>query len=123
MLAIVAEDESRSEIAAGVEAIVVLDRTTMYAEMGGQVADHGVISADGVTFQVTDVQKNKGGKYMHTGKLTQGVLKVGGTVSASIDVKRRKARHAGPLRHPSAAKGAADGAGRPCPSGGFLRGA
>lgn len=59
--------------------------------MGGQVADHGVISADGVTFQVTDVQKNKGGKYMHTGKLTQGVLKVGGTVSASIDVKRRKA--------------------------------
>ncbi len=75
----------------GVEAIVVLDKTPFYAEMGGQVADHGVISADGVTFQVTDVQKNKGGKYMHTGKLTQGVLKVGGTVSASIDVKRRKA--------------------------------
>ena len=64
--------------------------TPFYAEMGGQVADHGVI-ADGVAFQVTDVQKNKGGKYMHTGKLTQGVLKVGGTVSASIDVKRRKA--------------------------------
>ena len=37
------------------------------------------------------MQKNKGGKYMHTGKLTQGVLKVGDTVSASIDVKRRKA--------------------------------
>ena len=75
----------------GVEAIVVLDKTPFYAEMGGQVADHGVISADGVIFQVTDVQKNKGGKYMHTGKLTQGVLKVGDTVSASIDVKRRKA--------------------------------
>ena len=75
----------------GVEAIVVLDKTPFYAEMGGQVADHGVISADGVTFQVTDVQKNKGGKYMHTGKLTQGVLKVGDTVSASIDIKRRKA--------------------------------
>ena len=75
----------------GVEAIVVLDKTPFYAEMGGQVADHGVISTDGVIFQVTDVQKNKGGKYMHTGKLTQGVLKVGDTVSASIDVKRRKA--------------------------------
>ena len=91
VLAIVAEDTLVDEIIPGVEAIVVLDRTTFYAEMGGQVADHGVISADGVTFQVTDVQKNKGGKYMHTGKLTQGVLKVGGTVSASIDVKRRKA--------------------------------
>ena len=89
--ALVVEGELSGELREGVEGTVVLDRTPFYAEMGGQVADHGVISADGVTFQVTDVQKNKGGKYMHTGKLTQGVLKVGGTVSASIDVKRRKA--------------------------------
>ena len=91
VVALVVENEQAEELMPGVEAIVVLDKTPFYAEMGGQVADHGVISADGVTFQVTDVQKNKGGKYMHTGKLTQGVLKVGGTVSASIDVKRRKA--------------------------------
>ena len=91
VVALVVENEQAEEIMPGVEAIVVLDKTPFYAEMGGQVADHGVISADGVTFQVTDVQKNKGGKYMHTGKLTQGVLKVGDTVSASIDVKRRKA--------------------------------
>ena len=91
VVALVVENEQAEELMPGVEAIVVLDKTPFYAEMGGQVADHGVISADGVTFQVTDVQKNKGGKYMHTGKLTQGVLKVGDTVSASIDVKRRKA--------------------------------
>ena len=91
VVALVVENEQAEEIMPGVEAIVVLDKTPFYAEMGGQVADHGVISADGVSFQVTDVQKNKGGKYMHTGKLTQGVLKVGDTVSASIDVKRRKA--------------------------------
>ena len=91
VVALVVENEQAEEVMSGVEAIVVLDKTPFYAEMGGQVADHGVISADGVTFQVTDVQKNKGGKYMHTGKLTQGVLKVGDTVSASIDVKRRKA--------------------------------
>ena len=91
VVALVVENEQAEEVMPGVEAIVVLDKTPFYAEMGGQVADHGTISANGVTFQVTDVQKNKGGKYMHTGKLTQGVLKVGDTVSASIDVKRRKA--------------------------------
>ena len=91
VVALVVENEQAEELMPGVEGIVVLDKTPFYAEMGGQVADHGTIAADGVTFQVTDVQKNKGGKYMHYGKVTQGVLKLGDTVSASIDVQRRKA--------------------------------
>ena len=94
VVALVVENEQAEELMPGVEGIVVLDKTPFYAEMGGQVADHGVIAKsgeNGCLFTVTDVQKNKGGKYMHTGKLTQGVLKVGDTVSASIDVKRRKA--------------------------------
>jgi alanyl-tRNA synthetase len=56
--------------------------------MGGQVADHGAI---GGRFTVHDVQKNKGGKYMHYGKLEKGELKVGDTVPAAIDMDRRKA--------------------------------
>ena len=91
VVALVVENEQAEEVMPGVEAIVVLDKTPFYAEMGGQVADHGVITADGVTFQVTDVQKTKGGKYMHYGKVTQGVLKLGDTVSAAIDLDRRKA--------------------------------
>ncbi len=87
VLAIVAEGESRDGIAAGTEAIVVLDQTVMYAEMGGQVADHGSIGA----FAVSDVQKNKGGKVMHYGKLTEGTLSVGDTVKVSIDPVRRAA--------------------------------
>ncbi len=91
VMAIVAEDQLVDEIIPGVEAIVVLDTTTFYAEMGGQVADHGTLEGEGVCFQVTDVQKNKGGKYMHYGKLTQGGLKVGDTVTAVVDPVRRAA--------------------------------
>ena len=59
--------------------------------MGGQVADHGTIHTETAEFTVTDVQKNKGGKFMHYGKLVSGSLAVGDTVTASIDAARRKA--------------------------------
>ena len=91
VVAIVAEDQLVDEIIPGTDAIVVLDRTPFYAEQGGQVADHGVITAGEAVYQVKDVQKNKGGKFMHYGKLTAGSLKVGDTVSAAIDADRRKA--------------------------------
>ncbi len=91
VLAIVAGEEFQESVVAGVEAIVVLDQTTMYAEMGGQVADHGVIQSEGGVFEVTDVQKNKGGKYMHYGVVRSGELKVGDTCTVAIDVERRQA--------------------------------
>ena len=94
VVAIVVENEQAEELMPGVEAIVVLDKTPFYAEMGGQIADHGFIARsgeDGLLFNVTDVQKNKGGKYMHTGKLVEGILKVGDVVRAHVDTERRKA--------------------------------
>ena len=91
VLAMVVENVQAEEMMSGVEGIVVLDRTPFYAEMGGQVGDHGTITLGETVFTVHDVQKNKGGKYMHYGKLTGGVLKVGDTVTAAIDVERRQA--------------------------------
>ena len=91
ILAIVAEEELQETATAGDEAILVLDQTAMYAEMGGQVADHGVITTDSAVFEVNNVQKNKGGKYMHYGKVVSGALKVGDSVSVSVDADRRNA--------------------------------
>ena len=91
ILAIVADEELRDEVSAGAEAILVLDQTPFYAEMGGQVADHGVITAGEARFEVSNVQKNKGGKFMHYGKVISGQFQVGASVSAAIDVDRRKA--------------------------------
>ena len=91
VLAIVAENEQVDEIVSGMEAILVLDKTPFYAEMGGQVADHGVITGNGMEFVVSDVQKNKGGKFMHYGKLLSGSVAVGDSVTAAIDTERRAA--------------------------------
>ena len=91
VVALVVENEQAEELMPGVDGIVVLDQTPFYAEMGGQVADHGTLTCGGTVFTVTDVQKNKGGKYMHYGKVSGGILKLGDTVTAAIDVKRRRA--------------------------------
>ena len=89
ILAIVSEDELQQTVGEGAEAILVLDQTTMYAEMGGQVADYGVISCGDAAFRVNNVQKNKGGKYMHYGVVTSGVLNVGDAVTVTVDADRR----------------------------------
>ena len=90
VLAIVADDEVQQAVGEGAEAILVLDQTAMYAEMGGQIADKGVITFAGGSFEVNNVQKNKGGKYLHYGKVTSGSVSVGDAVHASIDVEYRK---------------------------------
>ena len=91
ILAIVADDEMRTEIVDGVDALIVLDRTAMYAEMGGQVGDHGYIESENGKFVVTDVQKNKGGKFLHYGRVVSGEMRVGDVCSVRIDLERRKA--------------------------------
>ena len=91
VVALVVEDELAEELMTGVDGIVVLDKTPFYAEMGGQVADHGVITCGGAKFEVNNVQKNKGGKFMHYGKLLSGSVAVGDSVAASIDTDRRAA--------------------------------
>ena len=90
--ALIVSGELAGELGGGAEGTVVLDRTPFYAEMGGQVADHGVITtAGGAVFAVTDVQKTKGGKYLHSGRMERGSLRMGEAVNAGVDAERRRA--------------------------------
>ena len=91
VLAVCVGEEVSGSIAGGESGILVLDKTPFYAEMGGQVADHGVIMVGDSRFTVTNVQKDKAGKYLHYGKLNTGTIKVDDIVCAAIDVERRKA--------------------------------
>ncbi|WP_434930248.1 alanine--tRNA ligase [Shewanella sp. HL-SH5] len=78
-----------SEVTAGQEAVLVLDNTPFYAESGGQVGDQGVLSTQGVSFEVHDTQKF-GQATGHQGKLTQGTIKVGANLTALVDNNLRK---------------------------------
>ena len=91
VVALVVEGEQAEAMMSGVEGIIVLDKTPFYAEMGGQIGDTGVIRCGEAVFEVTDVQKNKGGKFMHTGKVIHGSFQLGDIVTASIDSERRMA--------------------------------
>ena len=91
ILAIVSEGEQASDLYDGDDGILVLDRTVLYAEMGGQEADHGSIICGDAVFTVSNVIRNKGGKYMHYGRLSGGTLKLGDTVVSSYDKIRREA--------------------------------
>ena len=91
VLAIVTDGELCSSIREGEEGILVLDRTPFYAEKGGQSADFGTITKDGCVFEVTDVQQDKGEKYLHSGKMISGSLQVDDLVETNVDTERRQA--------------------------------
>lgn len=71
------------------EGYVILDKTPFYAEMGGQVADTGIITSPDANLKVVDVIKAPHKQHLHFGEV-EGTLKIGDVVTAKIDVRRRK---------------------------------
>ncbi|EFM94561.1 alanine--tRNA ligase [Actinobacillus pleuropneumoniae] len=77
-------------IQSGESAVIILDQTPFYAEMGGQVGDSGLISTGICNFAVNDTQKY-GQVFGHIGQLTSGSLSIGDKVTATVDATRRVA--------------------------------
>lgn len=78
--------------AMGDEVEVLTDRTSFYAEGGGQLADHGLITfADGSVVEVDDVQTPVPGLYVHRGRVVAGSVAVGAAALTQVDVQRRLA--------------------------------
>lgn len=78
-----------SEVFAGDKAIVILDKTTLYATMGGQVCDNGKLTNDNLEAVVTNVEKDNTSKYLHSIEVVSGSIKAGDSVKASVDKERR----------------------------------
>lgn len=78
-------------VSTGQECGVLLDRTSFYAEQGGQIFDEGYfvkVGDESVEFTVKNVQV-KGGYVLHAGKI-EGTLSIGDKVSLHIDTERRR---------------------------------
>jgi len=89
VLAILVDGESVELFSEG-ECSLILDKTVFYGEGGGQVGDTGVMSAEGVSLTVTDTKKTDG-VYIHLVTVNEGTVRVGDTLSLSIDTARRNA--------------------------------
>ena len=68
---------------------LILDKSSFYAEAGGQDADLGSISFDGGELIVNDVQ-SYGGYILHSGVISQGSISVGSSVKCEVDYARRR---------------------------------
>ena len=90
ILALVADGERKDFAEAG-DAIIVLDKTSFYAESGGQVGDTGVITIGESTFEVTNTTKDADGVVLHHGILSGDAVKVGDEAVTVYDEAKRQA--------------------------------
>jgi alanyl-tRNA synthetase len=89
VVAIVKNGELVDEAFSGDEVQLILDVTPFYAESGGQIADRGIIQAEGVTVSVKDVQKAPNGQNLHKAVVESGILKTNAKVTATVNYDNR----------------------------------
>ncbi len=91
VLAIISDGERKDFIESGDSATLVLDKTSFYAESGGQAGDSGVILVGESTFEVNNTTKNADGIILHHGTLSGDGIKVGDSAKTVYSDCKRKA--------------------------------
>lgn len=89
VVAIVKEGERVMALAEGEKGAVILDKTSFYAESGGQIGDTGIINNDDMVLTVTDTTKNPSGIFLHSVTVEKGVVAVDDVVQARVDDRKR----------------------------------
>lgn len=89
VVGLVRDGQRVEELEPGQRGQVILDRTPFYAESGGQIADEGVITADGTTLKVLDVQRPVKGLIAHTVEVQGGPVRAGAEVISEVDPEWR----------------------------------
>ncbi len=84
------EEEVVDALSDGEKGTLFVEETPFYATSGGQEADNGIIRCADGEFVVEDVVKLLGGKIGHVGYMRKGMMKVGDTVSLSVEPEKRK---------------------------------
>jgi len=89
ILHIASGDQLVESAAVGTDIAVVVDKTPVYAESGGQLADFATITTESGEVSITDCIKTAAGQFMHVGKVVSGDIKAGQAAKISIDSTRR----------------------------------
>lgn len=89
VLGMIREGDPVPALAKGQLGEVFLDRTTLYAESGGQAADAGWIVGDGFELEVLDVQKPVKGLFSHKVRVVSGEVAVGSDAQTIVDADWR----------------------------------
>ncbi len=90
VLALIADGVRVPVATLGQDIEVILDRSPMYAESGGQIADRGTITASGLKLQVNDVQKIAKKVWVHKATVEAGQITEGDVVLAQADPAWRR---------------------------------
>ncbi|MEK9771645.1 MAG: alanine--tRNA ligase [Nitrosomonadales bacterium] len=89
--AIYINNQIAKEIKDNQEGVLILDKTSFYAESGGQIGDQGEIISKDANFEVLDTQKLNNGIIAHFGRLKNGLFKTEDKVQCQVDSDMRNA--------------------------------